>query len=47
MPKISEDCQKRLTNKKEKKIAAWIVKLLLSPGLALAHNQLNKEVISV
>lgn len=35
------------TLKKRKETAAWIVKLLLSPGSALAHNQLNKEVISV
>ena len=41
--------ERREERKKEKrkKTAAQIVKLSLSPGLALAHNQLNKEVISV
>ena len=42
-----ERVKKGEKREKRKKISAQIVKFSLSPGLAPAHNQLNKEVISV
>ena len=42
-----EGSKKGEKREKRKNIAAQIVKFSLCPGLAPAHNQLNKEVISV
>lgn len=42
-----EGGKKGENREKRKKIAAQTVKFSLSPGLAPAHNQVNKEVISV